>query len=136
VRTTLLVLFLSALSPLASAKDPNKEPDRKPKSPFQTITVNDDTIVATLPPDFRRWVAIDNGGLRLTRPGEALSIRAGQVLHMGADNAGWVYAFKPRFQPTAGLEVTCTYDTTTVGFGWSNPKGGIKRTETFFVRAK
>jgi hypothetical protein len=132
----LLVLCISALSTLASAKDPNKEPDRKPKSPFQTITVNGDTIVATLPPDFRRWVSFDNAEQRLTQPGEALAVRAGQILHMGADNAGWIYAFKPRFQPTPGFEVTCTYDTTTVGFAWPNPKGGIKRTETFFVRAK
>ena len=136
MRTTLLALCLSALTPFANAKDPNKEPDRKPKSPFQTITVTGDAIVAKLPPDFRRWVRIDSEPQRFTKPGEALTVRAGQTLHMGADNAGWVYAFKPRFQPAPGFDVTCTYDTTTRGLGWPNPKGGIKRTETMFVRAK
>ena len=136
MKTTLLALCVSALAPFANAKDPNKEPDRKPKSPFQTITITGDAIVAKLPADFRRWVHIDNDHGRMTQPGEALTIRAGQTLHMGADSAGWEYEFKPRFQPAPGLDVTCTYDTTTRGFGWINPKGGIRRTEALFVRAK
>jgi hypothetical protein len=135
VKTAILFLALATLALAASAADKSVP---KTHSPFKTVVVRGNTIVATLHENYKRWVKLSDEHPRWAFGGESLTIRAGQVLSLGEGRAAsWSYDFTPQFAPAKpGLSAICTYDTTTIGLGAApNPKGGTQKSETLFIPA-
>ena len=98
-------------------------PDR---SPFHSVIVSDDTIVATLP-EVSSWL-VDDGSTesRKTKPGESFVLRAGSSLSLYERHSR--YRMTAQIIPTAGLTVESTFDARSFGDGITKKK--------FFIAAK
>ena len=116
MKTTILAICLSALVLNSNAKDV--------ESPWQSLSVREQTVVATLPKD-RRWlVTYNKQEPRLSAFGESFSLRAGDSLTLSERHSS--YTFTPRFVPhPPGLECVHIFDARSFG-------GGTKRSTSFF----
>jgi hypothetical protein len=106
LKTTILALCLSALVLNSNAKDAD--------SPWQSLSVREQTVVATLPKD-RRWLVIFNKQEpRSSAFGESFSLRAGDTLTLVGRH--FSYTFTPRFTPhPPGLECVHVFDARSFG---------------------
>jgi hypothetical protein len=106
LKTTVLAYCLSALVLNISAKDAD--------SPWQSLSVREQTVVATLPKD-RRWLVIFNKQEpRSSAFGESFSLRAGDTLTLVGRH--FSYTFTPRFTPhPPGLECVHVFDARSFG---------------------
>jgi hypothetical protein len=116
MKTTILAIALSALVLNSNAKDAD--------SPWQSLSVREQTVVATLPKD-RRWlVTYNKQEPRLSAFGKSFSLRVGDSLTLSERHSS--YTFTPRFVPhPPGLE--CVYVLDARSFG-----GGTERSTSFF----
>jgi hypothetical protein len=112
---------------VAEAKDQTAEPP-EPRSPFQSVTVRGDVILAKIASDLRRQMWIGGERIRRAEKGGVILLQSGQTSFMGPDKAGWTYRFTADLGPRPGLSVTATYDT-------SGAKG-MRREQSFFIPAK
>ncbi len=116
MKTTILAIALSALVLNSNAKDI--------ESPWQTLSVREQTVVAMLPKN-RRWlVTYNKQEPRLSAFGESFSLRVGDSLTLSERHSS--YTFTPRFVPhPPGLECIHVFDAESFG-------GGPKRSTSFF----
>jgi hypothetical protein len=115
MRITILAICLSALVLNSIAKDAD--------SPWQSLSIREQTVVATLPKD-KRWLVTYNGQEpRLSTFGESFSLRAGDSLTLSERHSS--YTFTPRLVPhPPGLECVHVFDARSVG-------GDTKRSTSF-----
>ena len=119
-------IFLLCLTILAFCffgASPEPATPRTPNSPWQSLSVREQTVVATLPKD-RRWLVIYNKQEpRLSAFGESFSLRAGDSLTLSERHGS--YTFTPRFAPhPPGLECVCVFLAQSFG-------GGTERSTSF-----
>jgi len=116
MKTTILAICLSALVLNSNAKDV--------ESPWRSLSVREQTVVATLPKD-RRWlVTYNKQEPRLSAFGESFSLRVGDSITLSERHGS--YTFTPRFVPhPPGLECVHVFDARSFG-------GGTKRSTSFF----
>jgi hypothetical protein len=85
-----------------------EEPAPANRSPFQSILVRDNTIVATLN-KAPRWMISDNTDQsRLSKPNEALILKAGSSLELAERHGS--YRVTAELSPRQGLIVEATFD--------------------------
>jgi len=93
-------------------------------SPWQSLSVREQTVVATLPKDKRWLVIFNNQKPRLSSFGESFSLRAGDTLKLAERHTS--YTFTPRFAPQpAGLQSVFVFHAESFG-------GGTERSTSFF----
>ena len=96
------------------------------RSPFHSVVVFDDTVVATLP-EVSSWL-VDDGSTesRKTKPSEAFVLRDGSSLFLYERHSR--YRVTAQIIPDAGLTIESTFDGRSFGDGVTKRK--------FFVAAK
>ena len=96
------------------------------RSPFHSVVVREDTVVATLP-EVSQWL-VDEGSAepRKTKPGESFVLRAGSSLSLYERHSS--YQVTAQIIPTAGLTIESTFDARSFGDGVTKKK--------FFIAAK
>jgi hypothetical protein len=96
-------------------------------TPFQSVLVREDTIIATLPGSGIRWL-IESGSTprRSAKYGEAFTHHAGTSLRLTEKHSS--YSFTARVKPFPGLKVVFTSDTRSFG--------GTIISKTYFIPAR
>ena len=115
MKATLLALCFSALVLNSNAKDA--------ESPWQSLSVREQTVIATLPKNKRWLVTLNKQEPRLSAFGESFSLRAGDSLTLAERHSS--YTFTPRLVPQpSGLH--CVFVFHAESFG-----GGTERSTSF-----
>lgn len=96
-----------------------------PPAPFESVLANDHAIVASLPARIRLQVTEANSKPRLTQPGEAFTLAAGASLLLAERHSS--YRVTAQLEPLAGVHVSATIDTRSIG-------GTLSRAQ-YFIRA-
>jgi hypothetical protein len=85
------------------------------RSPFHSVVVRDDTVVATLP-EVSQWLVEEcSAKPRKTKPGESFVLRAGSSLSLYEHHSS--YQITAQIIPTAGLTIESTFDARSFGEG-------------------
>src|SRR4051794_12403592 len=98
-----LVTFLSRVNA-------GEKPLPRTHSPFKSVILRGDTIVATLADNKKRWVRLGEESFRTATSGESFTIHSGQILVVSELRIKtWSYTFTPQFTPLKpGLSAICT----------------------------
>ena len=96
-------------------------------SPFESVLVRHDAILATFPAVGIRW-HIESGSSprRISEYGEALTLQAGASLRLSERHSA--YSFTVQLKPTPGLHVKSTFDGRSVGGSVTN--------QSYFIPAR
>lgn len=95
-------------------------------SPFKSIVVSNDVIVATLPAAPRWFVQVDSAESRQSEPGESFTMQAGSSLRLVDKHSS--YDVTAQLAPTPGLKMESTFNAS--DFGRENTK------TNYFIPAK
>ena len=119
-------LLASALGVLALAAGAGPAETAGALTPFESVVVRGNTIVARLPTGLRLHVTEDAGAEpRLTQPGEAFTLGPGASLMLTERHSS--YLVTARMQPISGVEVSATIDRRSMG-------GEVSKKQ-YFIRA-
>jgi len=96
-------------------------------SPFQSVSVHNDKIIATLPAAPRWFVQASSAGARwLSQPGESFTLQAGSSLRLVEKHSS--YQATAQLAPTPGLRIESTFD--------ASDFGGVITNRSYFISAK
>jgi hypothetical protein len=122
----LMLCIAAILCILTLGCESKKEQSSPNKSPFQSIVIGDNAIVATLP-EYNGWMTDDEAGQsRKTKPGESFILTAGSTLKIFDRHAS--YRVTAELSPRQGLIIESRFD--------ARSFGDKVTTQSYFVAAE